>query len=252
MIQVRDDWVCQPSVVTGMEYRINVTKVNNIHNRIIKRGRFSIVSVLNSCAGYVLIRTRRMRVLLSKELPILKNTLCFFHFSVHERIRYNVSCYHLTPRCKPYKYDYLLSISVISEIIEQFPPGYDKNIKLGDGLTIDFMLFTLSDVPDRQISTTIITLLRQIFSAFIVTEGLRHLLCWHLPTGNEPVVLKMGLAISICRAQGKIENEYVFVSVFMIGFACFMFGSDSTGDSEHCVVRQSSYFQPEDNSCDGH
>jgi len=252
MIQVRDDWVCPPGVVTGGEYRINVIAVNNIHNRIIESGRISIISVLNLNADYFLIWTRRMRVLLSKELPVLKNTLWFFHFSVYERIKNNASHYHLTYRCKPDKPDYLLSKSVISERIEQLSPVYDKNIKLGDGLTIDFMLFTLSDVPDRQISTTIITLLRQIFSAFIVTEGLRHLLCWHLPTGNEPVVLKMGLAISICRAQGKIENEYVFVSVFMIGFACFTFGSASTDDSEHCVVQQSSYFQPEDNSCDGH
>jgi len=252
MIQVRDDWICLPGVVTGMEYRINVIAVNNIHTRIIGSDSFSIISVLNSDTGYFVMRTRRMRVLLSKELPILKNSPWFFHFFVYERIKNNASHYHLTYHCKSAKPDNLLSISVISERIEQLSPVYNKNSKPGGGLTIDFMLFTLSDVPERQISTTIITLPRQFFSAFTVTEGLRHLLCWHLPTGNEPVVLKMGLAISICRAQGKIENEYVFVSVFMIGFACFMFGSDSTGDSEHCVVRQSSYFQPEDNSCYGH
>ena len=188
-------------------------------------------------------------MLLSKELSILKNTLCFFHFSVYKS---NETYYYLTHLCKPDTSGYLLSISVISERIEQRSSVYDKNIKLGYSLTRDFMLFTLSEVLEQQISTTIITLRRQVFSAFIVTAGLRHLLCRRLPTGNEPVVLKMSLVISICRAQRKIENEYIFVSVFMIGFACFTFGSAGTGKSELCVVRQSRDFQPEDNSCYGH
>lgn len=183
---------------------------------------------------------------------MVKKTLWFFYFSVYENIKYNASYYHLTHFCKPDKSDYLLSRSIISEKIEQFPPVYDKNIKPFYDFTIDFMLYTLSGVLEHKISTTIITLFRQVFSAFLVTEGLRHLLCWRLPSGNESMELKMGLGISICSTQGRIENEYVFVPAFMIGFAHFTFDSACIGESEHCIVRQSSDFQPEGNSCNGH
>jgi len=254
MIQVRDDWICLPGVVTRIEYRINVMAVDNIHHRIIGSDGFRVFFVQNSGADYFLIRTRRMRVLLSKELAILKNSPWFFDVSVYEIIKYNGSHCHFTPLCKPDNLYYLLSVSGIDERIEQLRPGYDKNIKLSDGLTVDFLLFALSGVPERQISTTIITLLRLVVSAVIVMEGLRHFLCWRLSTGNEPVALKMGLVISICRAQGKIGNEYVFVFVFvfMIGFASFTLSFASISESEHPVARQSSYFQPEDKPCDGH
>lgn len=252
MIQVRDDWVCLPDVVTVMEYRINVTAVHDIHHRIIDNDRIGVIFVLNLDTGCFLIRTRRMRVLLSKELAILKNSPWFFDVSVYENIKYNGSHFHLTHFCKPDKPYYLLSISNIYEKIEQIPSIYDRSIKPSYSLTLDFVLFALSDVPGRQISTTIITLPRQVFPAVIVMVGLRHLLCWHFSTGNEPVVLKIDLVISTCRAQGKIENEYVFVSFFMIGFACFAFSFASISESGPRVVRQSRYFQPEDNSCDGH
>lgn len=249
MIQVRDDWVFLLVVVAGMEYGINVTAVYNIHNRIIDSGRCGVISVLNSGAGYFLIWSRRMRVLLSKELPILKDSPWFIHVPMHEVITNNASISHFSGLCKPSTPDYLLPVPIIYEIFEQTPSISDKIIKFGYDLYINFLLFALSDVLEHQISTTLITPLRQ---TIVVMKGLQHLLFRFWTTGNEPVVLKIGLAISICRAQGKTENEYVFVSTFMTGFACFTFGSASTSKSEYCIVRQSNHFQSEDSPCNGH
>lgn len=209
-----------------------------------------MIFILNSASDDFLICACRMRALLSKELSILKNSPQFFHVSVYGTIKYKDS--HFTDLRKSNTVAYLLSVPIVCEIIEQIFPLYEKNIKLVQRRAIDFPLFVLSDAPVYQISTTIIRLLRQTFCTFIVMEGLRHLLCWHVPTGNDPVVLAMVRAMSIFRVEGKIKNEYVFVFVSMIGAVCFTFGSASDSANAHFVMRQSSDFQPEDNSCDGH
>ena len=253
MRQVRDDWVYLSGVMDRNEYLMNVIVVNNIHNQVIEGSRFSIISVLNLGAGYFLILTRRMRVLLSKELLILINSQWFLHDTiVHEITKRNASHSHFSGLRKNISSDYLLSAPLIYEKIEQTSPAYDKNIKSVYAITIHFLLFTPSSVPENQISTTIITLLHQACAYCKVRVSLRHLLCGYLPTENDPMLLRVGIAMSICGAQGKIENEYVFVAVFMIEFAGFTFSSAGTRENEYCVMRQLSYFQPEGNLCNCH
>ncbi|MCS3430210.1 hypothetical protein [Klebsiella sp. BIGb0407] len=252
MRQVRDDWLYPPVVVTGKQNLVNVTVVNNNYNKINEVDSFSVVSVQNLDSGYFLILIRRMRVLFSKELPILKDSQWFFHAPMHDIIKHNGSHSHLFHCCKTDTSDYLLLALLIYPGIEPTPAVYDKNIRPAHGRAVDFLLFTLSDVLESQFSTTIIILLRQTFPVFILGPGLWHFLSRHLPTGNVPVVFRMGVVMSICGAQGKIENEHVFVSVFMTGFFGFTFGPVSINESEYCVMRQPSYFHPEDNSCDGH
>lgn len=149
------------------------------------------------------------------------NSRWFLHAIVHEIMRCNASHSHLPGSCKKDSSDYLLSEALIYERIEQTFPSCDENSKAGYGITTDFWLFAPSNISENQISTTISTLLR------------------------------VRIAIPICWAQGKVENEYVFVSLFMIDFACFTFDA-STSENEYCVIRQSSYFQPEGSLCDGH
>lgn len=183
---------------------------------------------------------------------MLKHRHGFYYINEYRCLNYNATHSRLTQFWQSNRADYLLTACTLGGRIKQIYSLFHKKSQSDYGFSIDFLLFVRTVPPASQISTTIITLLRQVFFASRMMKGLRHLLCRPLPTGNEPVVLNLGQAISLCKTQRKIENEHVVVSVFMIEFAFFTFGLANTSESEYRLARQSSHFQPEDHSCYGH
>lgn len=191
----------------------------------------------------------------------------FSHARSHDVSEYNSSHAYLiwrrnvTPICHFYALyqthtgDFLFLVHAAYVKAAGFPSVYDKNSKLIYCATTDFLLFTLSKAPESKIGTTITTYiisLRWAFLPLIVMAGQGHVVCCHLFTGNMSVVSKMGVAMSICRRQGDIKNECVYVSIFMIEIACFTFDAVNLSGGESCAVLRLSRFQSEGNSCDRH
>ena len=237
MRQVRNGWVSMPDVVTSTQDAINVMIVNNIHAKIIDVNRFGVVLLQALVTDCFSISTRRMRVLHSKELPVLKDSHCFFYMPVHYISNYIGSHSHSVGLDNAYLRHLLLLPQIICAKFEQVRSVYDR----------DFLLFTPSIAPESQISTTIITLPRQACLVFMVV-GLRHVPCWCLLAGNMPVTFKMGIVVSI----GGVERKVKIVPDFIIEFAYFTFDSVKISEGECCVVLQLSHFQSEDNSCYDH
>lgn len=239
MRQVRNDPVAMPDVVTSIQAVINVMIVNNIHTKVIDGNRFGVVLLQALVTDRFSILTRRMRVSHSKELPVMKDSQCFFYVPV----QYIANCIdsHLIHLDKADLRHLLLLPQMIGTKFEQARSVHDR----------DFLLFTPLIAPESQISTTIITRARQAFLIFMMV-GLRHVCCWCLLTGNMPVTFKMGIPVSAGGAESKVKNAYLFVPDFIIEFAYFTFDSVKISESECCVVLQLSHFQPEDNSCHDH
>lgn len=233
MRQVRNGWVSMPDVVTSTQDAINVMIVNNIHAKIIDGNRFGVVLLQALVTDCFSISTRRMRVLHSKELPVVNDSQHFFYVPEHYVVKCIASYSHLVCLDKTSLRHLLLLSLMIGTKFEQSHPvhgGY-------------FLLFTSSVAPESQISTTIIALPLQAFLHFMMVD-LRHVFCWCLLTGN--------IAVSAGGAESKVKNARFFVPDFIIEFAYFAFDSVKISEGECCVVLQLSHFQPEDNSCHDH
>jgi len=254
MRQARVGCVSIPDIATRKKYAINVTTFNNILSNIIDSDGSDVI-LIRTVFTDNLYRHAGCVYLHGKELRVLNNFQWFFHARTHDVSKYNSPHVYLIWRrnANPICHFYALYQTHTDDFLFLVHATYVKTAPCPS--VIDFLLFALSKKPESKIGTTITTFiipLRWAFLSLIVMVGLGHVVCCHLFAGNMSVVSKIGVAMSICRRQGEIKNECVYVSIFMIEIACFTFDAVNLSGNESCAVLRLSRFQPEDNSCDRH